>query len=290
MDIRSLQYFIAVVEMGSISGAAKKLHLSQPPLSQQIKLLEAELGVLLMERGPRNITLTDAGKKLYKYALSITDITNLAIQELRDFSKGNAGVLRIGIASSCGTMLLSILEEKFCPNFPNATYQLFEKNTFELIELLEKNIIEVAFLRTPFQEQAAFESTVLAKESIVAIGCPEFFEDTDTSLSVKDLVGKPLIVYRRWEHVIRDYLKQYNIVANYYCTNDDARTCLSWAYAGMGIAFVPSSILYRSQKDKIVCKTIADDSLTTEIHLAWKAARYLSPITANFIDTVKALR
>lgn len=62
MDIRTLQYFVTIVECGNISIAAKKIHMTQPPLSKQIKNLEEELGTILMERGPRSITLTDAGK------------------------------------------------------------------------------------------------------------------------------------------------------------------------------------------------------------------------------------
>lgn len=289
MDIRSLQYFITIVETGNISGAAKKLHISQPPLSQQIKLLESELGVLLMERGPRNITLTDAGKKLYKYALSITDITNMAVQEISDFSKGHKGVLRIGIASSCSSMLLSILEEHFHPHFPDVTYQLFEKNTFELIDLLEKSIIEIAFLRTPFQEQPFFQTEVLTEESIVAVGAPKFFDSKASVLSADELIHKPLILYRRWEHVITDYLNRHSIVPNYYCMNDDARTSLAWACAGMGIAFVPSSILHKMDIKNVCYKEIHDELLQTEIHIAWKTSGYVSPIAENFIGIVKEL-
>ena len=75
MDIKTLQYFIAVVESTSITKAAKALHISQPPLSHQLKLLESELGTKLFERGPRCITLTSAGETLYHRAKNIVDFT-----------------------------------------------------------------------------------------------------------------------------------------------------------------------------------------------------------------------
>ena len=74
MDIRKLQYFTAIVDEGSITGAAKRLHMSQPPLSTQMKLLEEELGVILFDRGSRNIQLTDAGKLLYNRAHAILEL------------------------------------------------------------------------------------------------------------------------------------------------------------------------------------------------------------------------
>ena len=138
MDIRTLQYFVAVVECGNISIAAKKLHMTQPPLSKQIQNLESELNVVLMERGPRNITLTAAGKKLYEYALSIIDISNIAVQDIRDFSTGKKGTLRIGCASSCSHHLLSIISEDFSVKYPDITYQVFEKTPLNLLNFLSK--------------------------------------------------------------------------------------------------------------------------------------------------------
>ena len=78
MNIYQLRYYIAVVEEGTISAAARKLNLSQPPLSTQIKLLEEEVGTELFIRGARQITLTPAGRRFYQYALEMTDIERQA--------------------------------------------------------------------------------------------------------------------------------------------------------------------------------------------------------------------
>ena len=287
MDIRSLQYFIAVVEAGTISGAAKKLNISQPPLSQQIKLLESELGVVLMKRGPRNIVLTDAGKTLYKRALSIVDFINVTHLEISNYNNGLQGVLRIGTASSCGPILLDIIEDAFRKTYPNITYQIFEKNTFELMELLENNIIEIAFARTPFPEGTSINSLILTKESIIATGTELFLTNEEDLISFQQLVDKPLIVYRRWEPIISGYFKKHNINPQYYCINDDARTSISWARSGMGIALVPSSVSNYFRDERLICKMINDEFLQTEICLVWKSSRYLSPIATNFIEVIK---
>lgn len=102
MNIKQLQYFVTIVENGTITAAAKKLGISQPPLSAQMKLLEEELGVTLMERGGRQIRLTDAGRILYRRAVSIVELTDTTLKELTDFRTGISGVLRLGTVSSCG--------------------------------------------------------------------------------------------------------------------------------------------------------------------------------------------
>ena len=100
MDIRQLQYFTAVVENGTISEAARKLHISQPPLSTQIKALESECGVTLFERGARHITLTEAGRLLYRHAVQILSLEKAAEAEMQNLRTGKQGSIRIGLISS----------------------------------------------------------------------------------------------------------------------------------------------------------------------------------------------
>ena len=76
MNLKQMEYFVAIVNEGNISTAAKSLHISQPPLSAQMKLLEDELGVVLFERGSRSIFLTEAGKIFYEKALHILHLMN----------------------------------------------------------------------------------------------------------------------------------------------------------------------------------------------------------------------
>ncbi len=104
MDIKQLTYFIAIVEEGTITHAANRLHMAQPPLSTQLKLLEDELGTKLLERGARKIKLTDAGKILYQRAKHIIEITNSTTKEIEEFRKGIQGTLRLGTISSSGTV------------------------------------------------------------------------------------------------------------------------------------------------------------------------------------------
>ena len=95
MDIKQLIYFTAIVDEGNISSAAKKLHISQPPLSSQIHNLEQELGCVLFERGARKIQLTEAGEILYRRAQAIIGMADTVKRELTDYSSHMKGVIRL---------------------------------------------------------------------------------------------------------------------------------------------------------------------------------------------------
>ena len=111
MELRQLKYFLVIAEEGSISGAARRLHLSQPPLSRQMALLEAECGLVLFHRGSRKIELTEAGKLLRKYALQMLDVESLIEDEMRDLQTGKRGTVRIGmISSAAGDTLFRMIK------------------------------------------------------------------------------------------------------------------------------------------------------------------------------------
>lgn len=107
MDLRQLTYFLAIAEEGQITAAARRLNMAQPPLSQQMKALEEELGVELFLREPRSVTLTDAGEILYRRARQLITLADSTRREIGDFKSGLRGTLSIGTvsssaASSCG--------------------------------------------------------------------------------------------------------------------------------------------------------------------------------------------
>ena len=153
MDLKQLQYFIAVVEEENISAAARKLHMSQPPLSHQIKLLEQELGVRLLERGPRKVILTDEGKLLYKRAHHMLELADTTIRELEECRKGHAGTLHIGTVSTSGAVMTDDRVLAFHRAYPHIRFEIHEGNTIELIDWIEAGIIELAVIRTPFKKE-----------------------------------------------------------------------------------------------------------------------------------------
>jgi len=284
MDIKQLAYFMAIAEEGNISAAAKKLHISQPPLSLQLKLLEEELGTVLIERGPRRSTLTDAGRLLYKHASYILQLMRTAKKELEDFESGIQGTLRLGTISSSGTFLLSHRMRAFHKRSPNIRFEIHEGNTFQMLDFLATNIIELAVVRTPFlaDNVACYH---LDEEPMVAVADRELLADIPgDTISLALLKDKPIIYYRRYESLLPSVFHDYGIKPNVFCENDDARTSLLWAKAALGVAIVPKGSVDMIQGDNLLCKVLDEPRLYTRVTLIHRKNAVLSTPARGFVE------
>ena len=138
MDLRQLSYFATIVEEGTITGAARKLHISQPPLSHQMHLLEKELDAVLFIRGARQIKLTEPGIALYRYAMEMLELEQVAKDEITSLTSGARGSIRLGLVSSSASPGLYRCLARFHKIFPDVSLKVYEGNTFELLDMLEK--------------------------------------------------------------------------------------------------------------------------------------------------------
>jgi len=284
MDLKQLYYFVTVVKEGNISKAAKKLHLSQPPLSTQLKNLEAELGCSLFERGARKIELSEAGRLLYPRAVSLLELSEITKIELTKLQSKAYGTLRLGVVSSIASTFLNEKILSFHKLYPDINFELFEGNTYEQLELLKNNETELALVRTPF-ENKSFTSISLKTEPMMAIGHAKYFLDMEKdAISLAELTNKPLIIYRRWEDLLLRIFAEEAIPYQIFCKNDDAKTTLHWADSGLGVGIVPYSTLGLAQNKDTVCKKIADTRLNSHICLVYKENHYFSSIAQLFLE------
>lgn len=175
MDFKQLLYFTTVVDEGTISAAARKLHMTQPPLSTQLKLLEDEVGCLLFERGPRSIRLTDAGRIMYDRAVLLLRMSSQLTDELDACTRGSHGTLRIGIISSVGSTLCCDWFRGFHEKYPDVGFEVSEANTYQLLEKLQDGVLELAIVRSPFPA-GDFISLPLKEERIYAAGHKKYFK------------------------------------------------------------------------------------------------------------------
>ena len=136
MDLKQLLYYVAIVEEGTMSAAAKKLYVGQPLLSYQLKALEDEFGVQLIERGPRRIRLTDAGAAFYQRARHMLGLSELTEQTMADFQRGLTGTLSLGTQYSSASLLLTPALIAFYNAHPRIHLVVQSGRTFELINQL----------------------------------------------------------------------------------------------------------------------------------------------------------
>ena len=286
MELRQLRYFAAIINEGNISKAAKALNLSQPPLSMQIRQLEEELGCTLLERSTRSVRLTEAGQILYRRAVTILGLCASAKTELQDFQSGVAGTLHIGTVSSVGSTVFTSWLLSFHQCYPKVNYALCEANTYELIEKVRSGQIELALVRTPFNAPD-LDCVSLAEETMIAAGSAEFLpQAAPEGMELADLADVPLILYRRWEQILRDEFERADRRPRIVCINDDARTTVCLAEAGLGVGIVPASVLpIISAKNMRVCP-LNNAGLKTRLSVIFRKGAALSAAARAFVQSI----
>lgn len=257
MELRQLAYFRAIVEAGSISAAARTLHLSQPPLSYQMKTLEEELGTPLFVRGARRITLTPAGEVLYKRAEGVLHLADLAAAEA--VRAGQEKTLRLGLAPSTVAGMAGVLR-KLQQADPGLVLQIEDGSSFALRELLAGHALDAAILRAPIP-LPGLASTVLFRESLCAMG-----RQGGAALSLEELAACPLILSRRYQSLVEEAFQRAGLFPHIACTCGDSRTALTLAGAGIGTALLPAQM---AKGTGLFCREVLDADLETDVLLAY---------------------
>lgn len=275
MDIRQLEYFRKIAETGSISEAARQLHLSQPPLSYQLRGLEEELGVQLVARSRQGVSLTEAGKLLYQRAgelLRFADSAKLEVSQA-----GRRQVLRLGMTSTTVAPMMPIVSA-FSRRNPRVHFEIHDGPSFSLYNLLLNGIIDLSVVRTPLRLDEV-EHMVLQEEPMIAVSAVPF---PASPLRLSDLAEYPLILYRRYQNFILDAFHAQGLEPEVFCLCDDARSAMQWAEAGLAAAIFPQSM--QGLCSRLQVRPIEEDALRTQILLIWRKEEPLRPIAQAFLQ------
>ena len=277
MDLRQLEYFREIADTGSINEAARRLNMSQPPLSYQLRLLEEELGVRLFERSSQGVTLTEAGTLLYSRAGELLSYADSTKQEVERF--GRRRILRLGLTSSTVAPMIPFIAE-YARRNPEASFEVHDGTTFSLFNSLLAGIIDVSVVRTPLRLDEV-EHTVLCTEPMIAVSAPAEETPRRGRAALSELTGRPLIVYRRYEKLITDAFAAHALEADFFCVCDDARGAVLWAKAGLATAILPASM--SSLCAGLDIREIDEKALETQILLIWHKGKKPLPAVQDFI-------
>ena len=284
MDLRQLKNFITIVEEGNISAAAKKLHISQPPLSLPLKLLEEEVGIKLIVRGARKCTLTDAGRIFYNRAVNISTLSDSAIMELGEFKEGRKGTLRLGIESAALSFLFSRRMVRFEKDNPDIRFDVYEGSTYELIEMIESGIIEAAVVKTPFSTDG-LDAMLLDLDRMTVSAVRGLLKIKDRSIGSVDQIGDiPVGICRRYEAAFLSCCSEKDYMPNIVFKSDDPRTVLRWAGEGIGAAVVPESTVLASDAVELERTVLDIPVLASQTAIVSRKNAFLSWTVRSFID------
>ncbi|MFC2947593.1 LysR family transcriptional regulator [Virgibacillus sediminis] len=298
MEIRQLKYFLTIVEEGSFSGAAKKLHMTQPPISQQLKILEDELNVSLIERTTKKVVTTDAGELLYQRAKEVLDLLDLTAEEVRELREGISGTLSIGAITSLASELLPEKIQHFKKMYPKVNFQIHEGDPNRIMELLENRNIELGITRLPVNTQV-FDMIRLPEEPMIAVMNKQWdISNKFPYINLSNLEDKPLMLLRRLQGTssyndtvepVKDSFRTLGYEPTIITESDNIATLLNWAYHGIGIAIVPKSAKNLIPYDEIIYKEIINPSIKTRPSgIIWRKKGYLSTVSRKFLEYFKA--
>ncbi|MGI4719620.1 MAG: LysR family transcriptional regulator [Janthinobacterium lividum] len=250
IDLKQLRYFLAVAEEKSFSRAAERLHISQPPLSQQIMKLESELGVRLFTRTTRSFELTVAGKALMGEAAELLAKMRMTIDTIRQIDRGEVGRLRVGIVGSAMWGPIPGLLEQFQSQYPRVTWTIHELGPNDQWEALRARQIDVGFWREPRIEQDVLKQANLRqdlcfRENVCVAINEKHPLAANEAIELPDIASEPMLTLHLDQSAEPRYLIQCCVNAGFQPTifqeAAEPQTLLAMVGAGLGVALLPET-------------------------------------------------
>ncbi|WP_018412166.1 LysR family transcriptional regulator [Methyloversatilis thermotolerans] len=291
MELRHLRYFLTVAQELHFTRAAEKLGIGQPPLSQQIKQLEHELGVTLFHRETRSVSLTEAGRAFMPHAQAVLREADQAVLAARRAARGEQGQIRIGFtsASSFNPSVPAIISG-FRERYPEVEISLVEQATEALVNALEAGQIDIAFVRPTQGQREGLVTRALPAERLWLALPKRHPLSGRSALRLIELANDMFVLYPR----LNGSLLYDSIIAA--CRNagfspriaqeaPQMTSTVNLVAAGVGIAIVPES-MRQLHPEGVVYVEIEDDTPPALLWVAHTRSSRVPPMTLNFMRHV----
>lgn len=289
MELRHLRYFMAVAEAGHITRAAEALGIQQPPLSQQIRALEEELGAPLFNRHPKGVELTDAGRQLKTEAARLLSDFAAMQQRMIAFVQGERGSIALGFTSSAAAHAFTPEALRTCRRLhPDIRLEVSEHNAAEITEAVASARVHCGFLRVPVARPPGlvFEE-LLQEESLLAVPVDHRLARDKKPVELKELRGERLILVRRpgapglYANLLAACAR-HGVEVELAAEVERMSTNVNLVAAGVGLSLVPAS-MRGAHAHAIVYRPFAERArLTAPLTLVYRKADCDGP-TGTFI-------
>lgn len=292
MELRQLRYFVAVAEELHFRRAAARLHISQPPLSQQISQLEDELGCRLLNRTRRSVELTPAGETFLRDARAMLGELEAAVATARRVDAGQAGLLRV---SFVGSALLSIVPgiiQRFRRGRPEVEIELRERSTLAQLRALSVGVVDVGLVRPPIEPDDALHTEVVMRERTVAAIPAGHPLARLARVPLKRLAAEPLVLFPReqapgFHDLLTGRLAATGTSPHVVQYAPEMLTIIGLVAAGIGVSPVPASVA-RLGLEGVTYRPLVGAPATELV--AVTRANETSPLIEAFVADARAHR
>ncbi len=287
MELRHLRYFVAVAEELHFSKAAKRLNISQPPLSYQIAQLEEIVGAKLLNRTNRAVELTEAGKYFLENTYHLFNMLERTCEETRRIAQGEAGQLIIGFSGSWSSKLLKFLRY-YRSKFPNIKVLLQQSSTSSQVKSLLKKQIDVGILAPPIDSASLNLRTIHLVPFYAALPSSHPLAQKKTPLDLGELKDEPFIMSPRkigpgYYDTIISMCHQAGFSPNIIQEAEGVFTILTLVSTEIGVSLV-SKLALEHPKEGVVFRALKNNSIKMNLSLAWRKNEE-SPIIKAFVAT-----
>ena len=290
MEIRQLRYLVALADEQHFTRAAAREHIAQPALSQQIRRLEREVGLALVERTTRRVTITEAGKTLVARARRILSEVDAANGEMQALAGVRAGHVMVGTMHTMGPVDVSLALAMFHERHPGVELTVREQSSEELAEMLRDDVLDLAFLSvTERIETQGLVLHQLVSEELVAVLPSDHPLAGRRRLRMAELAGEQFVSYRegaRLRELLTFAARRAGFEPQIKLESNESERIRRLVARGMGVAILPQSDADRSA-DHIAVATLIEPSLRRDITLASREGKRLSPAASEFLQLSK---
>jgi LysR family transcriptional activator of glutamate synthase operon len=291
MELRQLRYLVALADERHFTRAAAREHVAQPALSQQIRRLEDELGLPLVERTTRQVTITDAGNLLVARARRILAELEAARVELLAVKGMESGRVTVGTMHTMGPVDVSVALAIFHQRHPAIELTVREHSSEELAEMLRDDELDLAFLSvTERVESHGLALHQLVLEELVALLPPEHPLAGRERLEVAELAGEEFISFRpgaRLRELLHAAARSAGFEPQVKLESNESQRIRRLVSRGMGVAILPRSDAVAPGAEVAVV-ALAGPPLVRDITLAWRQDRRHPPAVAEFLALARA--
>ncbi|MBS4214689.1 MULTISPECIES: LysR family transcriptional regulator [Neobacillus] len=287
MEIRHMRYFVSVVRNKNITRAAEELHIAQPSLSAQIKTLEQMVGCKLLERNSREISLTEAGRVLYKHACQILLQVENVYKELEEVKEVESGEIKIGIFPSATYWLPHVITE-LKDHYPNLNLNVLEAGAENIEKSLLNYEIHLGITSKFFHSDKLKFIPIYNEEMLLITHANHSFKNLQ-QVNLSELSNETFIQYKpgyQLRDIIIKSFQDAGIEPRVLCECRRLETVRSMVLSNLGVAIVPESFLeFANHRDFNITNIINPTPLRT-LYVAFHKDRYFQPIIHDLKDII----